>query len=254
MATTDHSNQILERSSLATDANGARKTQRVAEVETKLREAIASGRYPVGSRLPTETELTESLNVSRSVLREAVAALRSQGLLRSQQGAGVFVLRDRAVSSPLGLLTEASATISDVIEELELRTAVEIEAAGLASKRGSPAQLAEIESCHTRFGAALDAGDRTEEIDSAFHRAIARATNNARFSAFLSHMGERTIPRAAIQARLGREALPRRDIQLHEEHAAIVRAIIAQDEDGARTAMRDHLGGAMLRYRQMIHG
>jgi GntR family transcriptional repressor for pyruvate dehydrogenase complex len=67
----------------------------VASVEAMLRRAIAEGRYPVGAKLPTEAALTRDLGVSRTVLREAVAALRAEGLLASRQGAGVFVLRAR---------------------------------------------------------------------------------------------------------------------------------------------------------------
>lgn len=233
---------------------GNAPARRVAEVEEMLRQSIASDEYPVGSRLPTESQLTASLGVSRSVLREAVAALRAEGLLKSRQGAGVYVLRKTSDPSPLSLLTSASKTMSDVIEELELRTAVEIEAASLAAQRGSPAQMAALQTSHEAFGAAVREGRATEQADAEFHLALARATNNSRFVAFLAHLGERTIPRAFIRAKLGPDLAPKRDLELHGEHQSIVDAVLAQDVAGAREAMRNHLGGSMARYRKIIHG
>lgn len=233
-------------------ASGKPGKRRVAEIEGALREAIASGRFGVGERLPTEPELTKEFHVSRTVLREAVSALRAEGLLQSRQGAGVFVLRSKAETSPLSFLTEANATISDVIEELELRAAVEIEAAGLASERASPAQLAEIQTRHWAFADAAQAGLETSEADAEFHRAIARATNNGRFEAFLVHLGERTIPRVKLKSALGVAFRSSPDPQLNAEHESIVAALIARDHDAARNAMRIHLGGSLKRYSAMI--
>ncbi|MBY8975931.1 FadR family transcriptional regulator [Rhodobacteraceae bacterium NNCM2] len=229
-----------------------RGRRRVLETQAALRAQIVSGKFAVGDQLPTEPELTDALGVSRSVLREAVSALRSEGLLESRQGAGVFVLRAQPKESPLAILTDADATIADVIEELELRTAVEVEAAGIASSRASPAQMAEIQLRHQAFQQAVAEGRNTEEADFEFHRAIARATNNTRFVAFLSHLGERTIPRAKVRASIGIESAPTTDAQLNDEHRDIVDAILAQDGAAARKAMRVHLGGSMERYRKLI--
>lgn len=229
-----------------------KKSRKLADVEGHLRSAIISGRYPVGSRIPTETELTLKLGVSRSVLREAVAALRNEGLLRSRQGAGVYVVRREAEQSALSLLTEASATISDVIEELELRLSVEVEAAGLASERASPAQLAEIQTSHAQFGRDLAGGKSTVDADYALHLAIARATNNRRFETFLAHLGARTIPRGSLHETFGYQSVDLAESRLHSEHDEIVTTILSGDAVAARAAMRAHLGSSILRYRELI--
>ena len=67
---------------------------RTTEVVDRLMDAIQSGRLPLGARLPTEQELTAAMGVSRTVVREAVAALRAEGLVVSRQGLGMFVARD----------------------------------------------------------------------------------------------------------------------------------------------------------------
>lgn len=226
-------------------------TRRVLEVESKLREAVASGRFGVGEKLPTEPELTKLFDVSRSVLREAVAALRSDGLLDSRQGAGVFVLRKAVEPSPLALLTDANATLSGIIEELELRAAVEVEATALACVRASPGQLVEIQTRHRDFEHAVRNGTPTERADAELHRAISRATNNKRFETFLSHLGARTIPRAHLKQSLGMDLVQPRDEQLNREHQRIVAAILGGNAEKASNAMRAHLGGSIERYSKM---
>ena len=110
-------------------------------VRETLAEQIASGQFQPGEQLPTERELIADFGVSRTVVRDAVSRLRAQGLVESRQGAGVFV-RDPA--EPLVRARTVFATLSSIIETLEVRTALEIEASRLAAVRGSPAQLTEI--------------------------------------------------------------------------------------------------------------
>ncbi len=107
----------------------------VSRVGESLRQAILSGQYAAGDKLPSEHELTETHSVSRTVVREAVAALRSDGLVEVRQGAGIFVISpDPALS---GRKVDRPRVASD-LEVLEIRTPVEIEAAGLAALRRSP--------------------------------------------------------------------------------------------------------------------
>ena len=98
------------------------------------------GQFPPGSRLPSEAQLTEAHGVSRTVVREAIAALRADRLVEARQGAGVFVLEAEVPApTPLFLRNIDHERVSSMIELLELRTAVEVEAAGLAALRRSPA-------------------------------------------------------------------------------------------------------------------
>jgi DNA-binding GntR family transcriptional regulator len=63
-----------------------------ARIETRLRDAIAEGRYPVGALLPTEAELCRSMKVSRHTVREALRRLVDAGLVERRQGAGSVVI------------------------------------------------------------------------------------------------------------------------------------------------------------------
>ena len=225
----------------------------VARLSDTLRRAIAAGQFPPGSKLPSEAQLTEAHGVSRTVVREAIAALRADRLVEAQQGAGVFVLEPPAPQIPtFGNLDQAR--VSSVIELLELRTAVEVEAAGLAALRRSPAQEEAIFERHHAVRNCLDAGVPTSEADFALHLAIAEATNNLRFREFLSMIGPRIIPRAAMRDGEHEADQATYIMLIDDEHQQIVSAISAGDEETARSAMRRHLRGSQERYRALLRG
>ena len=222
------------------------------QVIQKLREDIRKGVYEAGDKLPTELVLVEQFGVSRTVIREAIAELRADGLVRSRHGIGVFVEKAKQPKGGLMLLSQVSERISDILEELELRAAVEIEAAGLAAERASPAQEAEIQRHLFEFSKLMEAGEPTALADFSFHMAIARSTNNSRFEEFLSHLGRRTIPRAKLSELFnGKHSLLYREDQLHAEHQAVADAILSKDTSAAREAMRTHLVGSLERYRTL---
>lgn len=225
----------------------------VIRLSDTLRRAIVAGQFPPGSKLPSEAQLTEAHGVSRTVVREAIAALRADRLVEAQQGAGVFVLQTPTPQIPaFGNLDQAR--VSSVIELLELRTAVEAEAAGLAAQRRSPAQEEAIFERHHAVRDCLDAGVPTSEADFALHLAIAEAANNARFSEFLAMIGPRIIPRAAMRDGEHEADQANYIMLIDDEHQQIVTAISAGDEDGARAAMRRHLRGSQERYRALLRG
>lgn len=222
----------------------------VGQVAEALREAVTSGPYKPGDKLPSEARIAASHGVSRTVVREAIAALRSDGLVEPRRGAGVFVLQP-AEPLPLPFQNIDSGRLSSIIALLELRSAVEVEAAGLAAIRRSPAQEEKILDAHRAVGQCIANGEATSAADFELHLAIAEATNNPRFSEFLTMIGQNAIPRAALTRAEPDTAKPYLD-QLHAEHARIVTAISDGDPDGARKAMHDHLQGSQRRYRALL--
>jgi GntR family transcriptional regulator, transcriptional repressor for pyruvate dehydrogenase complex len=223
----------------------------VGTVSAQLRELIASGELKPGDKLPSEAGLTQRFGVSRTVIREAIASLRADGLVEARHGVGVFVLNSQAVGG-LSLQPFEKERISSVIEMLELRAAVETEAAGLAALRRSPAQEEVIFERYDALGKLIAAGQPTTAADFALHLAIADASNNPRFREFLEVMGRDVIPRTVFEAGSGERAAAAYLKQIQDEHKRIVEAISAHDEEGAREAMRLHLKGSLQRYRSMI--
>ncbi|MGN6144848.1 MAG: FadR/GntR family transcriptional regulator [Mesorhizobium sp.] len=117
-----------------------------------LSEKIRSGALQPGAQLPTEAELCVEYDVSRTVVREAVARLRSEGLVVPQQGRGMFVSETPAARN-FSIPDEALKTLPETIALLELRLSVEVEAAGLCAERRTDAEAAEIRALMEQFDA-----------------------------------------------------------------------------------------------------
>jgi GntR family transcriptional regulator, transcriptional repressor for pyruvate dehydrogenase complex len=225
-----------------------------AEVVDRIAAEISSGRYPPGTKLPTEQELIGALGVSRTVVREAVAALRARGLIATRQGSGAFVSAP-SDKEPYVIDGEGLGSLAKVIEVVELRMAVEVEAAELASKRASRRQVAAIADALESFRHSIRGGERAVKEDFAFHRAIAAATGNIRFVEFLEFMGRVIIPRQSIQVFGGDLERQRRYLlQIEAEHVAIFNAIKERDPERAHNEMRAHLSKSVQRYRRLEAG
>jgi DNA-binding FadR family transcriptional regulator len=219
-------------------------------VHDTLKEGILGGNPAPGEKLPSEAQLIERFSVSRTVIREAIAHLREEGLVDPRRGAGVFVVKPAAAIGPVSGGIDASR-ISSVVEGLELRTAIEVEAAYLAAARCSPLQEEAIIRCHQEIGKRIRERKPTIDADLAFHLAIAEASNNRRFIEILKSLGAEMIPRAALEG--PGAASPAYLERLHEEHRLIVKAITDRDQMAAREAMRAHLAGSQQRYRSYLN-
>jgi len=210
---------------------------------------IHEGALKPGDRLPTEQEMIEEFQVSRTVVREALTSLKAAGLVASQQGVGAFVLKGDATPS-FRIDGTSLNLIKDVIAVLELRIAIESEAAALAAQRRSAAQVATMRDALDRMAAAIDASDDAVAPDLDFHRTIAEATGNRHFTHLFSYLGSLMIPRARIQTfkyfAADRTEYLRR---VNREHDDIYEAIKRQDADSARSAMRLHLSNSRERLR-----
>ena len=212
---------------------------------------IRSGRLAPGARLPTEQALTRAARVSRTVVREAVAALRAEGLVITRQGVGAFVPEN--ARRPLRIEVDPLSPLRAVLDVMELRTGIEIEAAGLAADRGSASQIRKIVECLAAIDAALRRGEDAITEDFALHCSIADATGNPQFRRFLEHLGRFIIPRQTIR---GGPGIPKRAYSetFQREHRAIVQAIRSGSILQARAAMRRHLLNSRKRYQRLAAG
>jgi DNA-binding FadR family transcriptional regulator len=217
----------------------------------QLAEQIKSGRFAPGARLPTEQALTQAAGVSRTVVREAVAALRAEGLVITRQGVGAFVSAEPQ-RAPFRIEPERMQSLADVLNVMELRLGVEIESAGIAAERASRQQVKAIGAALEAIGRAAGAGKSAVDEDLALHRAIAEATGNPEFPRFLQFIGRHLIPRRIVSGlpeRMGgREAYL---ALIQEEHRRIYEAIRDRQPGAAREAMRRHLTRSLERYRKL---
>jgi GntR family transcriptional regulator, transcriptional repressor for pyruvate dehydrogenase complex len=102
---------------------------------------IESGHLRPGEKLPSEVALAVELGVSRSVVREAISRLKPEALLGSRQGCGVFVSLQPTMK-PLTIDASVIESREEVLQVVELRRALESEAAAVAARRRSSSQLA----------------------------------------------------------------------------------------------------------------
>jgi GntR family transcriptional regulator, transcriptional repressor for pyruvate dehydrogenase complex len=219
-------------------------------VGNDLRQAITSGGFSPGDKLPSEAQLTQTHGVSRTVVRRAIADLRAEGLVEARQGAGVFVIEPPDATTA-DRPTER-ARLAQVLEILEVRTPLEIAAAGLAAQRRSPAQEEHILDCHATLMRCIERGESFREADFALHLAIAEATNNPQFASILKAYGKSAVPRSQLITRAVREVERSYHEQLIKEHQDIVLAISRCDREAAQAAMQEHLVGSQARHRDLL--
>jgi len=203
----------------------------------QLATAIRLGVYPRGTTLPPERELATRLNVSRSTLREAMAALRQAGLVETTRGRGggtVVTLKPRTPSA------RAAARITDArrkdwLDTLDFRRIVEPGAAHLAARmKLTEARRTQLETAHAEVAAASKPAQH-RQADSRFHLTVATMTGSPRvIEAVTSVQG--TLHEMLL-------AIPILDANIahsDNQHAALVRAILAGRADQARRVMEEH--------------
>ncbi|WP_223691971.1 FadR/GntR family transcriptional regulator [Leifsonia poae] len=144
------------------------------QIADQLRERIASGELPVGSRLPTEAELVETLGVSRNSVREATRSLVHSGLLVSRAGDGTYV----RAQSELGPALQRRAERGRTDDVIEVRSMFERFGAGAAALHATDDDIAAMRAALIRRNEAQDAVEHVAS-DLQFHRAVMDASGNA---------------------------------------------------------------------------
>jgi GntR family transcriptional repressor for pyruvate dehydrogenase complex len=223
-----------------------REQTRHSQVVQRLRDALAQGQIVVGEQLPSERELCEQLGVSRTIVREAIRVLASEGILAVSQGRRAVVAADlrTARMRPMRQLIEATAreTFGDV---LDTRLILEVASAERAAQRATNEDIADLGEALKALKGTNASSPAGKQLHSNFHRSIARASHNM----FLFHMIDSLLD-AHAQAEpthWGDHGVP--DLALlplgHEAHAKIFRPIRDRSTAAAGRAMRQHLSSTI---------
>jgi DNA-binding FadR family transcriptional regulator len=195
------------------------------QVIAALRTQITSGEWPLGSRIPTESELVEQLGVARNTVREAVRALAHNGLLDIRQGSGTYVV---ATSELAGVMQRRFAG-ADPRHIAELRSTLESAGARLAAERRGEKDLKQLDALLVRREEAWESGDSEAFVaaDSTFHLAVVAASHNDVMTAVYADLGE--VLRDWLRTSIGTELT--RDARV--DHGRLVDAIRAGDAQAA---------------------
>jgi len=202
-------------------------------IAAEIRQALSSGRYSVGDRLPSERDLAQRYGVSRPTVREAIIALEVDGLVEVRTNSGVYV----TALHPHG--GELAETDVGPFELLEARRMFEAEICALA------AQLIDDERVERLRGLVADmASDdmmRAEGADREFHLEIARATQNSAMEKTVSMLWDARDQSPQYKL-LSTKVRAKGVAPRVSEHNRIVEALAKRDSTAAREAMQDHLG------------
>lgn len=213
-------------------AENVKLYRRIAD---SIAEAIESGQYKLGDRLPTERELADQFGVSRPTLREAMIALEMLGMIEARHGLGIYVTGDVRPVTPAS--AEPAFEIG-AFELIEARRLFEGEAAALAATAITDDQIVELEALMERM--AREEEILGEDADREFHMVIARASGNGAIIATIENLWDwrnRSPLARNILTRARGMGLEPRII----EHRRVLEALKARDPAAARRAMRDHL-------------
>jgi len=218
------------------------KNKRTTEIILEqIKSLIIDGQLVPGDKFLTESELTERFQVSRTSVREALAALSLTGILEIRQGEGIFVksASPNSVIEPLSFILLLEKNQLQNI--LEVRKALEVEAAGLAAERRDEEDLAHLKSIVEQMEEDLPEAKRSEQLDLDFHLALARASKNPLLNRLMNTVQEIMGQTLQVTRALWMAATAGTTHRLFEEHCDIYGAIKSQDSEKARKLTYEHL-------------
>jgi GntR family transcriptional repressor for pyruvate dehydrogenase complex len=208
-------------------------------VAVQIEQRILAGELHSGDRLPTERELAEQFQVSRTAVREALKILAQRGLVDMRPGRGTIVIdgAHEALQHSLGLVMRLKlGEVGGSDSLVEVREILEVEIAALAAERANEQEIAALQEAVQVMDAHLDDADAFIAADNRFHEALAQATQNALILTLVKSIVHLlSEQRKQIFATWG---APQRG-QIH--HKSILASVIQRDPAAARAAMRAHL-------------
>ena len=208
-----------------------------------IRKMIAAGELKAGQKLPSERELAEKFNVSRIPIREALKILEYMGVLDSSPGDGTYVKNTSAQSLISKMSFSFTATADTLRDLLELRIILETFAAYHAAQRRTDEDLATISRLLQDMREAKKANQMDDasvqylrRLSHSFHRALVQSAHNAVLSSVYENLYE--LLDISRQFTISTSGISYSSIVAHE---ALFNKIIAQDAEGARQSMEEHM-------------
>lgn len=190
-----------------------------------IRQAIIDGTFSPGERL-MEIQLADEMGVSRTPVREAIRKLELEGFVVMIPRRGTYV---------------ADISIKDITEIYEIRTSLDVLAAGLAAERITDEELETLNRLLVEIGQHIADNDMEKivEVDTAFHDVLYQASRNERLVSIINNLREQLT---GIRGRS--MSYPGRLIETMDEHRSLVDCIAARDVERAQEAARMHIENA----------
>lgn len=210
------------------------------QIVEQIKAMITEGNLKPGDRLPSEREMADRLKVSRASVREALSALHLMGLVEIKSGEGTFIKQTSidSIIEPLALVLLMER--DTVIEILEVRKGLEVEAAGLAALRRDEEDLAKMREALDEMKRDIEQSEIGEKADWKFHYTIAQASQNVLLTRLMNTVADtiENTMRTSRQKLYNTEKMPQTLLNAHE---GIYEAIKNGDAMEARKRMFEHL-------------
>jgi GntR family transcriptional repressor for pyruvate dehydrogenase complex len=239
--TPDRETQLMKFSREPKLAREPRLSEQVADF---LAAEIDLGTIRPGESLPSEAELSYRFNVSRAVIREALARLKQLRVLESRQGSRTRVARGPKQS--FGFTTGGKESLTQEIASLyELKILLEGDAAALAAMRRSDRDIKSLQSCLDALTLAMREGLDGANANFDFHQSLIEASGNRYLIDLMKYVNERLWDfLAEDESQPSNLALTRSSL---DEHVRLFEAVLERDPERARRALHLHLENAAKR-------
>jgi DNA-binding FadR family transcriptional regulator len=219
----------------------------MSTVARRLLDYLTSGRVPPGTRLPSERKLAETLQVGRSAIREAIAALDLLGIVDVRPGSGTYLVTTSSDLLPSAINWGFMLGQPRTNDLVEVRQYLEILSARLAAERATAEDLAGLAEGLETLRRSTEDVRSFVEADVAFHLQVASTAKNTVLQDILHSV------RALLLAWVQRTSQDTTSAKVsYEEHSRVFDAIRNGDPDAAEEAMRHHMSIASARLRSSL--
>lgn len=208
------------------------------EIGLVLRKQLIDGQYKVGDRLPPERDIAEQLDVSRTVVREAIIMLELENLVEVKKGSGVYVLN---IPTNSGSRENVITDDAGPFEMLQARQLLESNIAEFAATQVTPGDILRMRTALDLERQEFDSGAAVSEGDAKFHMCIAQATQNSVLVDMLKQSWERRENSPMWKKLHTRIKGIDYRAEWMEDHAKILSALQRKDPISAKNAMWQHL-------------
>jgi GntR family transcriptional regulator, transcriptional repressor for pyruvate dehydrogenase complex len=207
------------------------------QVTKHIRDAISSGEWKPGDKLPTEAELGKIFRVSRSTIREALRSLSFIGQVQMRPGQGTYVANGPLRFTEQLLGDGVLKTEKDFQDLVEARLALETELAALCARRATADEMQQLGKIISEMKRTVhETGKEFLELDVEFHFAIANFSKSKVLAQLLGAI------RGMLQEEISKSShLPGDRALAHAGHLKIFQAMARRNSPKAREAMREHL-------------
>ncbi|HDY8019128.1 FCD domain-containing protein [Vibrio vulnificus] len=208
------------------------------EIGLVLRKELINGHYKVGDRLPPERDIAERLDVSRTVVREAIIMLELENLVEVKKGSGVYVIN---IPSKNNARENVISDDAGPFEMLQARQLLESNIAEFAATQVTPGDIVKMRAALKLERNELASGTEDCNGDEKFHMCIAEATQNSVLVDMLRQSWERR-EKSPMWKKL-HSHISSQDYREEwlDDHAKILAALQRKDPIAAKNAMWQHL-------------